>query len=156
MFGVMFYLSHDCISYVIFKMSYIQNIDMDEAPSRLPSGKLGCPKCYTALSKDKAPFYLHGEYVGIFESYVCPICTYFAFTLDGYENARIRAKQLSLVDTAPDIPDISAAAKLSSSVQVGGNNNHTNPSNDVEPKPYPELVSKLPQIMLPVATKNRL
>ena len=75
---------------------------MAEVPSRLPSGDLGCPRCETALSRGAAPFYLHGKYVGEFESHVCSTCDYFAFTEDGYEDARIRAKEMSLVDVNPD------------------------------------------------------
>ena len=79
---------------------------MNATPSRLPSGKIGCPRCETALSKDQAPFYLHGEYVGNFESYVCSMCHYSALTEDGYESARIQAKRLYLIEKKPDVPEI--------------------------------------------------
>jgi len=76
---------------------------MDGSPMRLPSGKIGCPKCSTALQKEDAPFHLNGRYVGDFASYVCPACRYSALTEDGYESARVRAKQMCLIEDKQDI-----------------------------------------------------
>ena len=77
---------------------------MDDAPVRLESGKIGCGRCGTALTVDGAPFYIRKEYVGVFESYVCPICNYSALTEDGYEAGIRQAKRMGLFGQAPETP----------------------------------------------------
>jgi len=66
-------------------------------PFRTESGKLGCPICETVLMKDKAPFSINEVHVGNFESWICPICNYYALTENGYEQAVIKAKQLATI-----------------------------------------------------------
>ena len=78
---------------------------MGDVPIRLASGKIGCGRCGTALIKGSAPFYIRKEYVGVFESYVCPICNYSALTEGGYEAAIKQAKRMDLGEQqAPEIP----------------------------------------------------
>jgi len=78
---------------------------MTATPIRNDMGNIGCPKCLSALKKAKAPFKIHGEFVGNFESYVCPICNYSALTENGYDEASLQAKQLALNQTI-EIPEI--------------------------------------------------
>ena len=76
---------------------------MDDAPVMLESGKIGCGRCGTALAVGGAPFYIRKEYVGVFESYVCPICNYSALTEDGYEAGIRQAKRMGLCGRVPKI-----------------------------------------------------
>ena len=77
---------------------------MDDVPVRLESGKIGCGRCRTALAVGGAPFYIRKERVGIFESYVCPICNYSALTEGGYEAAMRQARRMGLCGQAPETP----------------------------------------------------
>ena len=77
---------------------------MDDVPVRLESGKIGCGVCGTALAVGGAPFYIRKERVGVFESYVCPICNYSALTEDGYKAAMRQAKRMGLCGRVPKIP----------------------------------------------------
>ena len=77
---------------------------MGDAPVRLESGKIGCGRCGTALAVGGAPFYIRKEYVGVFESYVCPICNYSALTEDGYEAGIRQAKRMGLCGQVPKTP----------------------------------------------------
>ena len=77
---------------------------MDDAPVRLESGKIGCGRCGTALAVGGAPFYIRKEYVGVFESYVCPICNYSALTEGGYKAGMRQAKRMGLCGKMPKIP----------------------------------------------------
>lgn len=71
--------------------------DADDAPVRLPSGKIGCGRCGTALVIRNAPFYIREEHVGSFQSHVCPICNYSALTEDGYKESMKQARRMALV-----------------------------------------------------------
>ena len=70
---------------------------MSEVPIRTTSGEIGCPRCKTPLRVGRAPFYLHSEHVGNFESLVCPICNYSTLTSSGYQEAIVKAKMQSLI-----------------------------------------------------------
>jgi len=73
---------------------------MTESPIRTSTGDIGCPRCETNLKIKKAPFFLSEEYVGHFESLVCPICNYFVLTSKGYEDAISEARKYGLVGPA--------------------------------------------------------
>ena len=75
-----------------------------DIPSRTPAGSLGCPRCSSRLEKKRAPFVLHGEYVGHFESLVCPICHFSVLTSDGYEKAIAEASRYGLVGPPEQMP----------------------------------------------------
>lgn len=75
-------------------------------PIRNSSGKIGCPRCLTSLQKKNAPFKMYGEYVGNFESYVCPMCNYSALTESGYDKAVIQARQLAISQDIPEIKSV--------------------------------------------------
>src|SRR5579875_478909 len=77
-----------------------KSLTMTNIPVRNSSGGLNCPRCGTSLVKGLAPFILHGEYVGRFESIECKICNYSALTANGYDRAMSAAKSLALVGTA--------------------------------------------------------
>ncbi len=79
---------------------------MTECPIRALSGDIGCPKCNTALETKKAPFYLHDEYVGHFESLVCPICHYSVLTDQGYDEAINVASQFGMIGPAYEEQEI--------------------------------------------------
>ena len=81
---------------------------MSEVPIRTNSGDLGCPRCETPLQKGRAPFILHGEYVGNFDSFVCPICNYSMLTSSGYIEVTKEASTQGLVGPKEkiDIPEI--------------------------------------------------
>lgn len=79
---------------------------MNESPIRNSSGDIGCPKCFISLKKTMAPFKMYGEYVGNFESYVCPMCNYSALTESGYDKAIIQAKQLAISQDIPEMNQI--------------------------------------------------
>jgi len=79
---------------------------MNESPIRNSCGDIGCPKCSISLKKTISPFKIYDEYVGNFESYVCPICNYSALTEDGYDKAMIQAKQLAINQDIPEINQI--------------------------------------------------
>jgi hypothetical protein len=73
---------------------------MTDCPIRTTAGDIGCPKCSTPLEINKAPFLLHNEYVGHFESLVCPICNYSALTETGYDQAIDEAKKFGMIGPA--------------------------------------------------------
>ena len=81
---------------------------MSEVPIRTNSGDLGCPRCETPLQEGRSPFNLHGEYVGNFNSLVCPICNYSMLTSSGYIEATKEANTQGLVgpEEKIDIPEI--------------------------------------------------
>lgn len=79
---------------------------MNVPPFRTSSGDIGCPRCTTPLKKGKAPFYIRGEKVGIFDAIVCPICNYSALTEKGYEEAISEAKKIGIVGIVEDIPEL--------------------------------------------------
>lgn len=81
---------------------------MPEVPIRTNSTDIGCPRCETPLQTGKAPFYLHGEHVGNFDSLVCPICNYSMLTSFGYNEATKAANIQGLVGPKEkiDIPEI--------------------------------------------------
>ena len=81
---------------------------MSEVPIRTNSGDLGCPRCETPLQKGIAPFNLHGEYIGNFDSLVCPICNYSMLTSSGYTEVTKEACIQGLVgpEEKIDIPEI--------------------------------------------------
>jgi len=81
---------------------------MPEVPIRTISGEIGCPRCKTPLRIGKAPFNLHGEHVGNFESLICPICHYSALTSSGYQEATIQAKMQGLIGPEEkfDVPEL--------------------------------------------------
>jgi len=87
---------------------------MPEVPIRTTSGEIGCPKCKTPLRLGKAPFYLHGEHVGNFESLICPICNYSTLTSSGYQEATVKAKQQSLIGPEEkfDVPEFGEVSYL--------------------------------------------
>ena len=132
------------------KIRHTTSVAMNASPSRLPSGKIGCPRCETALSKDQAPFYLHGEYVGNFESYVCSMCHYSALTEDGYESARIQARLLSLIEKGPDVPEIQES-KLAFNNLAVGKNDFVNSSEGSGPGDHPMWITSGP---LPIPTQQ--
>lgn len=108
---------------------------MDDVPVRLASGKIGCGICGTALTKGSAPFYIRKEYVGIFESYVCPICNYSALTEDGYKAGIKQAKRMGLCGRVPTIPEPS----LDSGGRIPGEKTRASPERqDTEPRPLLE------------------
>lgn len=72
------------------------------SPSRDSAGHILCPRCGTRLNKDKAPFKMHGEYLGKFESLVCPICNYSVLTGEGYDQAIAEAAKFGLVGPAQE------------------------------------------------------
>ena len=78
---------------------------MSEAPSKDDYGVLHCPRCNSALETSKAPFSVGSEYVGSFESYVCPICNFSALTKAGYEMASREAYRIGLVGP-PEIGEL--------------------------------------------------
>lgn len=65
--------------------------------------ELGCPKCDSPLVQREAPFYLHGEFVGVFESLVCEMCHFSALTSQGYQKAIVEAEKFGLVGPAEEI-----------------------------------------------------
>ena len=73
---------------------------MSEIPNTSDSGALTCSRCDTVLETKKAPFHLHDEYVGHFESLVCPICNYHVLTENGYDKAITEAMKFGLVGPA--------------------------------------------------------
>jgi|SRR6185312_6760285 len=79
---------------------------MNKPPFRTSSGNIGCPNCTTPLKKGKAPFYIRGEKVGIFDAIVCTICNYSALTEKGYEQAILEAKNTGIVGLVEEIPEI--------------------------------------------------
>ena len=81
---------------------------MSEVPIRTTSGEIGCPRCNTPLRVGRAPFYLHDEHVGNFESLVCPICNYSTLTSSGYQEAIVKAKMQSLIGPEEkfDLPEL--------------------------------------------------
>ncbi len=66
---------------------------------------VSCPKCESPLVQGNAPFYLHGEYIGSFQSLICEICHYSALTESGYRNATRIAEQLALIGPASELPN---------------------------------------------------
>jgi len=83
---------------------------MSEAPSKDDFGVLHCPRCNSALETRKAPFSVGSEYVGSFESYVCPICNFSALTKAGYEMASREAYRMGLVGP-PEIGELLIPAR---------------------------------------------
>ena len=73
---------------------------MTKSPIRTSTGDIGCPRCETLLKIKKSPFSIRDEYVGHFESLVCPICNYFVFTSKGYEDAVSEARKYGLIGPA--------------------------------------------------------
>lgn len=67
------------------------------------SEELSCPRCQSPLVQKKAPFYLHGEHVGNFESLVCDMCRFSALTSKGYQDATVEAERFGLIGPAEDI-----------------------------------------------------
>jgi len=55
------------------------------------------------MVKRRAPFYLHGEYVGSFESLVCDMCHYSLLTSSGYDEAMTEASKFGLVGPQEEI-----------------------------------------------------
>ena len=76
---------------------------MTDIPSRNSSGGLDCPRCGTTLVKGKSPFYLHEEYVCVFESLLCGMCHYSLLTASGYDNALIEARKYGLVGPEEEV-----------------------------------------------------
>ena len=67
-------------------------------------GGLNCPKCGSILVEGNAPFYLHGQYVGIFKSLICKENSHFyALTESGYRDATRVAQQLGLIGPAEEV-----------------------------------------------------
>src|SRR5919112_1135981 len=62
-----------------------------------------CPRCQSPMVEGRAPFYLHDEYVGIFESLVCDMCHYSLLTSAGYDKAMIEARRFGLVGPEEDV-----------------------------------------------------
>lgn len=87
---------------------------MSEVPIRTTSGEIGCPRCKTPLRVGRAPFYLHREHVGNFESLVCPMCNYSALTSSGYQEAIVKAKMQSLIGPEEkfDVPELGEVSYL--------------------------------------------
>ena len=76
---------------------------MTVTPTRLDSGNLGCPSCKIELETKDSPFYVHGEYVGHFESLVCSICSFHLFTAKGYDAAIKQASKFGLVGQKEEV-----------------------------------------------------
>ncbi|MCE2507420.1 MAG: IS1 family transposase [Nitrosopumilaceae archaeon] len=91
---------------------------MNKSPIRNSTGDIGCPRCFISLKKDNTPFKMYGEFVGNFESYVCPMCNYSVLTENGYDNAMIQAKQLAINQ---DIPNIRTSEFHINSIKIGIN-----------------------------------
>ncbi len=96
--------------------------DMRTPPFRMASGGIGCPKCASPLKRGNAPFYLHGEYVGVFESIICEICNYSALTEKGYEMAMLEAKKLGLIGLVEDTPETTPLELIINQYTSGKNN----------------------------------
>lgn len=76
---------------------------MADIPTRNSEGGLDCPRCGTTLVTGKAPFYLNGEYIGVFEAMVCNICHYSLFTPTGYDHAMAEASSYGLIGRPEEI-----------------------------------------------------
>jgi hypothetical protein len=63
---------------------------------------VSCPECGSPLVQGNAPFYLHGEYVGTFESLICKNSHFSALTESGYKDATRIAEQLGLIGPASE------------------------------------------------------
>ncbi|MDP9342740.1 MAG: hypothetical protein M3Q23_11755 [Actinomycetota bacterium] len=78
-------------------------IDMVATPDTDSIGEVKCPRCMSHMVEKRAPFYLHGEYVGLFESLVCDICYYSLLTAAGYDKAMTEAREFGLVGPEEEI-----------------------------------------------------
>lgn len=76
---------------------------MSEVSRRDSADILECPRCQSPMVEREAPFYLHGEYVGSFESLVCDMCHYSLLTSYGYDEAMIEASKFGLVGPQEEI-----------------------------------------------------
>ena len=99
-------------------------ITMNTPPFRTSSGGIGCPRCTTVLQKGKAPFYIRGEKVGIFEAIVCPICNYSALTEKGYEKAILEAKNIGIIGLTEEIPEVVSLELVINQPRMTNNNPH--------------------------------
>ncbi len=76
---------------------------MSEILNKDSEGALECPRCQSPMVERRAPFYLHGEYVGAFESVVCDMCHYSLLTSSGYDKAMTEASKFGLVGPQEEI-----------------------------------------------------
>lgn len=102
-------------------------------PSRDCAGHILCPRCGTRLNKERAPFKVHGEYLGKFESLVCPICNYSVLTGEGYDQAIAEATKFGLVGPAQEeeILEIVTKPLELSPIEVSMNTTNLESKNEV-------------------------
>jgi len=131
---------------------------MDKKPPfRTDSGGIGCPRCGTVLTEGNAPFFLQGEYVGVFESIVCSICHYSALTENGYGDAVVKAKKLGIMGVNTDLPDIEETEFILNQQSEGVNETLLQKQEEPDPSIHTEwLLSPLAIIKMKTFTKKTL
>ncbi len=126
-------------------------------PFRTSSGGIGCPRCRTVLNEGNAPFFLQGEYVGVFESIVCPICHFSALTEKGYGNAVVKAKKLGIMSVDTEFPDIEETEFVINQQSEGFNETLLQKQEEPDPSISSEwLLTPLTTIKMKTFTKKKL
>jgi len=131
-------------------LNYSKVRDLTQTPIRTKTGSIGCPRCETILKIKKASFLLDEEYVGHFESLVCPICNYSILTENGYESAIEEAKKFGLVGSAEvkEVDDLIEEQLIIPNHQKGNNLEYGKLVTELEEKLF-ETYNMSPQIIIP-------
>lgn len=59
----------------------------EKDPIQLKSGDFICPDCNTHIVEGLVKYYLDGNFLGLFDGLICPMCGYGLLSEKGYEDS---------------------------------------------------------------------